>query len=207
MKGKIIFLTICWLSIFCNAVIAQNKTAILSENFDNNKNGWAEMSFEDGEFAIKNGFYHFEHKRMRGAWVNSIPVNIPTDVSYEIIAGFKTVRSIDMWSFGLVWGKDDNSNQYEFTINKGGEYCIEKQEGETQTSLAYKRWIASSAIVKGDGAVNELKVISNGTELIFYINNTKVQELSYEKPYGNQVGFKINQNQKIAIDYLIINKI
>lgn len=181
------------------------KTALLSENFDNNKNGWAEIAYEEGEFKISDGYYYFEHKRERGAWTNAIPVDIPEHTNFEIITKIKTIKSIPTFSFGLVWGRDNDGNHYEFTINKDGEYSLEKQENYQLTSLSYQRWIKSSAIKKGDGAVNELKVLRDGLEMSFYINDTKVQVLRFQKLFGNQIGFKVNRNQKIAVDYLKVN--
>ena len=207
MNSKTIFSTACWAFLLCNMGIAQDKTAILTENFDNNNNMWAESSFEEGDFSIKDGFYEFEHKRPQGAWTNAIAVDIPADENYEIITSIKTLKSIDIQSFGLVWGKGDNGSQYEFTINDDGEYSIEKQENNEETSMTYQRWIVSSAIKQGSGAVNELRIVRNGFELAFYINNSKVQVLRHKKFYGNKVGFKINGNQKIAIDFLRINTI
>ena len=125
--------TICWVLLLCNIVTAQEKTPILVENFDENNNGWAETSFEEGDFAIKDGFYEFEHKRNQGAWTNTIAVDIPADKNYEIIASIKTVKSIETRNFGLVWGRDDEGNQYEFTLNRDGEYSIEKQETYQKT--------------------------------------------------------------------------
>ena len=119
---------LCWVLLLCNLAMAQDKTPILTENFDENSNGWAETSFEEGEFAIKEGFYEFEHKRDRGAWTNTITVEIPMDKNYEIVTSIKTIKSLDTRNFGLVWGKDDDGNQYEFTINRNGEYSIEKEE-------------------------------------------------------------------------------
>ena len=207
MNNKTIFSTICWVSLLCNLVVAQDKTPILIDNFDKNSNGWAETSFEEGDFAIKDGFYEFEHKRTRGAWTNAINIEIPIDKNYEIVASIKTVKSLDTRNFGLVWGKDDDGNQYEFTINRNGEYSIEKQENYERIPMAYQRWIVSSAIKEGDEAINELKIVRTGLELAFYINNTKVHVLRHPKFYGNQIGFKVNANQKIAIDFLKINSI
>ncbi len=207
MNNKIIFSTICWMSLLCNVALAQEKTPILIENFDKNTNGWAETSFKEGDFAIRDGFYEFEHKRFRGAWTNVIAVEIPMDKNYEIIASITTIKSLKTCNFGLVWGKNDDGDQYEFTINRDGEYSIEKQENYERVPMAYQTWIVSSAIKEGDGAVNELKIVRTGFELAFYINDSKVHVLRHKKFYGNQIGFKVNDNQKIAIDFLKINSI
>ena len=207
MNNKTIFLIICWVFLLCNLGMAQDKTPIFTENFDENNNGWAETSFEEGDFAIKDGFYEFEHKRTRGAWTNAISIEIPTNKNYEIITSIKTIKSLDMRNFRLVWGKYKNGNQYEFTINKNGEYSIEKQEEHESIPMVYQRWIASAAINEGDDAVNELKVVREGLELRFYINNVKVQVLRSKSFFGNQIGFKVNANQKIAIDFLKVNTI
>lgn len=182
------------------------KTPFFSEDFDNNKNGWAEITYDEGEFKISDGYYHFAHKRERGAWTNAIPVDIPENTNFEIVTKFKTVKSIPTFSFGLVWGRDNDGNHYEFTINRDGEYSLEKQENYELSSMSYQRWIKSSAIKKGDGAINELKIIRDGLEMTFHINDTKVQVLRYQKFFGNQIGFKVNRNQKIAVDYLKVYK-
>ena len=207
MNNKTIFSMLCWVLLLCNLAMAQDKTPILTEDFDENSNGWAETSFEEGEFAIKEGFYEFEHKRDRGAWTNTITVEIPMDKNYEIVTSIKTIKSLDTRNFGLVWGKDDDGNQYEFTINRNGEYSIEKAENYERTPMTYQRWIVSAAINKDNDVVNELKILRTGFELAFYINNIKVQVLRHKKFYGNEIGFKVNDNQKIAIDFLKINTI
>jgi hypothetical protein len=73
-------------------------------------------------------------------------------------------------------------------------------------NITYEKWNPNLAIKKGNGAWNSLKIEKKGKLMSFYINETKVDEIDYPKLYGNQFGFKINRNQKIAVDYLKVTQ-
>ena len=183
---------------------AQEQKVILNENFDNNSNGWAIADYPEGKFEMKSGYYYFDHKMSGGSWVNGVPVNMPMDTDWEIETSIKTIKSIPLWTFGLVWGRDNKGNGYEFTINKEGDYSLEKQENYTPSNLSFQKWMKSDNVKKGNGVVNILKIVKKGEEMTFYINGKKEVSLPYQKFFGNIIGFKINRSQKIAVDYLTV---
>lgn len=194
------------LTLITLPVVAQESTTIFEDNFDDNAKGWAESSFEEGEFKIKNGQYYFTHKRSRGAWTTCNFLNLDDSTDFSIEAKIKTIKGVPLWTFGLVWGRDNNGNSYEFMINKDGDYQIQASKNYVIKSITYEKWNPNFAIKKGNGASNTLKIEKKGKLLNFYINKTKVDEIDYPKLYGNQLGFKINRNQKIAVDYLKVTQ-
>jgi hypothetical protein len=80
----------------------------------------------------------------------------------------------------LFWG-EDNRTYFQFGILNDGKFWIaRKQDGKWLGTIAAN--VDSSAINKGPGAVNTLRVKTSGNTATFYINDTKVRELRAQAP-------------------------
>ena len=87
-------------------------------------------------------------------------------------------------------------------INGNGSYSINKMKNGKDNFL--KEWQASSAIRKGNGAYNVLKVVKIGNKLEYYINNTKVYTQYSPEFFGDRLGYILYDRQKISIAYLSV---
>lgn len=174
----------------------------VDENFSNNNNNWASGSKDEYNLNLYNGYYNFEHKRASGGWSSTLLTKIDQTKNFEISTEIKKVSGVTSYGYGLIWGRKDSKNQFNFFISADGSYKIKKVERDNNTLL--QDWKASSFINKGNGATNILTIRKNNNTLNFYINNNFVTSKEFTPFLGNRLGYILWAKQKIAVNYLRI---
>ncbi len=88
---------------------------------------------------------------------------------------------------GLIFWYDDVNNFYVFEIAPNGRASVwRRQRGKW---LAQVKWTDAPSANKNDGAINELRVTTVGSDATFYINGTEFKKLSGSPPEkGQQIG-------------------
>ncbi|WP_439127338.1 hypothetical protein, partial [Polaribacter sp.] len=189
-----------------NTTITKNshitKESILFDGYTSNINDWALSNNNNATLEIKNGNYDFAHNRDKGGWSSTISKYINTDRDFKILADIKKISGIQNNGYGIIFGREDSSNQNLFYINGNGSYSIKRVKNGSDNYL--KNWTSSSSIRKGNGAYNVLKVVKNGKNLEYYINNTKVYTDYSPEFFGDRLGYIIYNKQKISIAYLSV---
>ncbi len=178
------------------------KESILFDGYTDNKNSWSTTKNENINLDISGGNYYFDHKRPSGGWSSTISKYIDTSRDFKILADIKKVNGTLTNGYGIVFGRKDSQNQRLFYINGNGSYSINNIKDGKDNFL--KNWTPSSAVKKGNGAYNVLKVVKIGSKLEYYINNSKVYTSYSTEFYGNRLGYVVYDNQKISIAYLSI---
>lgn len=178
------------------------KESILFDGYTSNKNNWSTTQSSDVHFEVKNGNYYFDHKRASGGWSSTIKKYIDTSRDFKILADIKKETGIQNNGYGIVFGREDSNNQNLFYINGNGSYSINKMKNGRNNYL--KEWTTSSAIRKGNGAYNVLKVIKVGKKLEYYINSTKVYTDYSPEFFGDRLGYIVYNQQKISVAYLSV---
>ena len=178
------------------------RESILFDGYTDNKNDWSTTQSSDVNFEVKNGNYYFDHKRASGGWSSTIVKYIDTSRDFKILADIKKENGIQNNGYGIVFGRKDSNNQNLFFVNGNGSYSINKMKNGKDNFL--KQWASSSAIRKGNGAYNVLKVVKVGNKLEYYINNTKVYTSYSPEFFGNRLGYILYDKQKISIAYLSV---
>lgn len=173
---------------------------IVFDGYTDNRNSWSTSQNENVKLDISNGNYYFDHKRAKGGWSSTIVKYIDTSRDFKILADIKKESGIQNNGYGIVFGRKDSNNQNLFYINGNGSYSINKMKGGKDNFL--KQWETSSAIRKGNGAYNVLKVVKIGNKLEYYINNTKVYTQYSPEFFGDRMGYILYDRQKISIAYL-----
>jgi hypothetical protein len=153
----------------------EGQQVIFEDKFHDDAGGWSikdNMEVKDGTFTFK------------------LP---PDDMSSNLNVTF-TVKDADIctdavWPEGdqpvlgaglLFWG-EDNRTYFQFGILNNGKFWIaRKQDGKWLGTIAAN--VDSTAIKTLPGAVNTLRVKTNGNSVTFYINGTKVRELRGQAP-------------------------
>ncbi len=174
---------------------------LLSENFSTNKNAWAEVSKKEVEIKNKNGKYYFRHKRDKFSWFSHKPIkkfNTYKDFKIEVIA--KHISGIENNGFGISWG-NNGKNIYAFQISANGYFVFNKEVNGKVKSIS--GWLKSEYIHKLNRA-NRLSVEREGERLKFYINDKKVYEAAFESFTGNRIGFRVDHNQAVEFDNLLV---
>ncbi len=179
-----------------------SKETIIFDGYTDNRNNWSTSSNENVNLEIKNGDYFFDHKRAKGGWSSTIVKYIDTSRDFKILADIKKESGILNNGYGIAFGRKDSNNQNLFYVNGNGSYSINKMKNGKDNFL--KQWASSSAIRKGNGGYNVLKVVKIGTKLEYYINNTKVHTDYSPEFFGDRLGYIVYDRQKISIAYLSV---
>jgi hypothetical protein len=112
-----------------------------------------------------------------------------------------TIASIDETDAkaGLIFWYDDVNDFYVFQIAPNGKASVwRRQRGKW---LAQVKWADAESANKGDGAINELRVTTVGSDATFYVNGTEFKKISGSPPEkGQQIGlFAASPDQGQAI--------
>jgi hypothetical protein len=88
---------------------------------------------------------------------------------------------------GLMFWYDDVNNFYVFEIAPNGRASVwRRQNGKW---LQQVKWADMPAINKNDGAINELRVSTVGSDATLYVNGTEFNRISGSPPErGQQIG-------------------
>lgn len=202
---KHFIITIMLFILINGGAIAQyQKQVIFYDDFIDNRNNWATEGTETrSNLSISNGVYYFEHLRDERSWITSNVIDISEYKDFEIETSIKKISGINNNGFGLVWGRADSQNQFDFYISGNGSYKVNKSESGDRHEIT--SWTKSSTINKGNGATNKLTIRKIEDKIKFYINDNYLIEKTFHSFFGNRIGFVIYRDQRIGIDYLSVS--
>ncbi len=94
------------------------------------------------------------------------------------------------WGSGLVFWARDYNEYYALLINPEGWFAVQRYvAGRYLLPVA---WRESNAIKQGEGAENQLKVVTKGNKATVFVNGKEVISLSGQPPQGGTlIGFKV----------------
>ena len=94
------------------------------------------------------------------------------------------------WGSGLVFWAKDYNEYYAVLINPEGWFAVQRYvAGRYLLPVA---WRESDAIKQGEGAENQIKVVTKGNKATVFINGKEVISLSGQPPQGGTlIGFKV----------------
>jgi hypothetical protein len=93
--------------------------------------------------------------------------------------------------YGVVFRKVDWSNYYQFIISADGYYQFSKYKGGNWDFIS--SWKKSNAIHKGN-ATNLIKVVCDGDQFSFYVNDIKVDDYKDDSFGSGMIGFSAGTN-------------
>jgi len=160
---------------------------VFRENFKDNKynwplsndskNGLAELSPEGGLHMKTNSKIDFAQ------WIK---LEIQKDEDFDVEGEFNYLGGTSNGYYGLVWGVKDWDNYQYFVINSLGYYNYGvKYEGLNVQSSGD---LFSSAILKGKGEINKLKVKHVGKKIYLTINGEILESYNYYSISGKRSG-------------------
>lgn len=160
---------------------------VFRENFKDNKynwplsndekNGMAELSPEGGLHMKTNSKIDFAQ------WIK---LEIQKDEDFDVEGEFNYLGGTSNGYYGLVWGVKDWDNYQYFVINSLGYYNYGvKYEGLNVQSSGD---LFSSAIIKGKGEINKLKVKHVGKKIYLTINGEILESYNYYSISGKRSG-------------------
>ncbi len=81
-------------------------------------------------------------------------------------------------SFGVLVRMQNNDQFYRFDITGSGLYMVQWRNANGSWNQALPDWTASDAINQGLNVPNRLKVVAQGSNLSFYVNDVLLQQIN-----------------------------
>ena len=176
-------------------------TVLLSENFSDNNFKWPMGSNKKREFKLRNGKYYFRHKQESQGWTVSKEIKgFGAHKNFKIQATARHISGITNNGFGIVWGKEGNSSHH-FQLSANGHFKLSKTVNGKFVNIT--GWKKSSKINKANKS-NRLSIEKRGNILYCYINGASVYKSAFEPFGGNRVGLRIDKNQAVEFDNVIV---
>lgn len=172
---------------------------LLHDDFNDNRHDWPVIETEVASTDIRSGQYFLQHKRsIKSLSVKKhVPINESKD--YMIIT---EIIKYDMYKdpgFGIVWGRKNEDNEYNFIISSKGSFKIFRMDkGKIQIIVD---WHPSKYIQK-ETSKNRLSIKKVGEEMMYFINHHQVAKTRLMPFYGDLVGVKVYHAQKVAVDFI-----
>jgi len=195
-----IYILIIFFSL--NFSLKSQQNNILYDEFDNNFNNWTIISNSSHLFEINNGVYSIEGKQEGRAITTTITVDTNV-LNFKISAEFTKLSGIDNNGFGLIWGGQDENNEFEFIISGNGQFKIIEWNNAKQNDIV--SWSNSSTINKWNLSTNVLSIKSENNLWKFFINGNYVARCKKQTFFGNKFGFIVNEKIKYQVNYLKIS--
>jgi hypothetical protein len=194
-------LIILYLFISSEIVWGQFSVKVLDENFNSNAQRWETRKDSSSEMQIAEGKYLLKNKTDGVALSSSIDVPHLQSENFRLTASITMIKGIENNGFGILWGATDLNNDFEFVVSSNGFFKVIKWEKGIKEDMI--GWTYQTAINKWNLARNELKIECTNSIIRFYINGTYVAATKYYKPFGQKVGFVLNETMEVAIDGII----
>lgn len=158
-------------------------TVLFQDNFDQLQPTWGEpsdvMKLQEGQLLVTPAADQY-------FWQPNT-ANLYDDV--DLCVNMTTVTGVDPEEAkaGLLFWYVDVNNFYVFELAPNGKASVwRRQRGRWLTQVA---WQDAKGANKGDGAINELRVTTVGSQATFYVNGAQFKELTGSPPEnGQQVG-------------------
>ena len=96
------------------------------------------------------------------------------------------VLEVDAWqrsgapesSYGILFRVTEDGQFYRFDITGNGLYMVERRAADGTWARLVREWTPTAAINQGLNVANRLKIIANGPDLSFYVNDILLTQVS-----------------------------
>lgn len=161
----------------------QGSTILYQDSFDRLQPTWGN---ESDSFKVLNSQLVLAPTADTDDW-RANAANLYDDI--DMCVTMTTVTGVDPAESkaGLVFWYVDTNNFYLFELAPNGKASVwRRQRGKWLSQIGWKE---AKGANQGDGAVNELRVTTVGSQATFYVNDTKFEELTGSPPDdGQQIG-------------------
>ncbi len=187
-----IFLT-GWLSILSSA---QDRSVIIEENFNDNKNGWRIIAEQESQTQVGGGFFQWQHSAQGGAAIYNYlnTLDSKKDFRFETRIISKKIGS----EYGVMIGGIDQENALFFAV-KNLQYRIFEYKKNRQSIL--KDWTTS---LSSRPDHNIFRVEKKGNRLFLYLNDKEVHIIEEVVLQGKAFGFAAWFNSSFHVDKLTV---
>lgn len=181
-------------------VTSNTLTVPLNESFASNTNRWNLTDDTNVKTRISNGKLYVKSNNEKGGAFISKKVGIDTSKDFIIETSITRLTSTSNGSIAFVFGRQNNTNEFDLFLSKGGSYLFRKLENDVSNKLI--PWTETSALNTQAYQPNKIKIVKTNNLLRIYFNDQYINEAPYSKFFGDFVGFSVYNKQEISVDYL-----
>ncbi len=204
---------ILFMSLFSTGLLySQELGEVLNENFNDNSHNW-DIDNESGySSTIQNGQYIINNSSNESLiWTNSIEYNLEESFSIECQIKYTNTKGAFMF---LTNFNDWESPYLGFVVTEGLAKPIYFNGNTYANGGVYAEKIEDASFKKKDNLINfkvECVLVDDGPynhqEMTFYINDVKigVDENVNAHSSLNKIGFLLDPNAEVEIDYIKIS--
>jgi hypothetical protein len=169
---------------------------LFQDDFADTSSGWDRVNVEEGITDYENGYYRiFVNTDQTDVWAN--PGLNFTDVIVEVDT--TKVGGPDDNDLGIICRYVDAENFYQFVISSDGFYGIAKVVDGIQELVGMDAMSPHDDINIGD-ASNHMRADCIGSNLVLYVNGTKVAEVQDSTYSEGDVGLFAGTFDEIGTD-------
>ncbi|GEM_PF-4352432 len=177
---------------------------ILQEQFINNKNKWGVGDEKAFTLEIKADVLIFNHKRKKGAYFTWKKTSLNTNSDFIIEAVMKKISGRNTYPYEILYGFKQVDNYYTFGLTGSGKFIYGAYENNTWITL---KNYTECKYIKKNNSWNKISIVKSGKNMEFFINDNLVHRADAGILSGRKVGFQINRDIKIAVDYLTVTNL
>lgn len=178
----------------------EGSTVLFEDDFSSLQPTWGttndEVSVSSNQMLIK----------PEAGFAKWVPSNAGFYDDIDACADFTTVAAVDAdHSYaGIVFWYTDDSNFYAFEYAGNGNASVwRRQRGKWLNQVS---WQPAGPLKGGDGATNQLRVVTKGNQATFYINGQQFAQLRGTPPTdGQQIGLLASSPDNASSTYGVAN--
>jgi hypothetical protein len=183
-KAAVLVMAVAMVLVVANVCLAAK--VLFEDKFANLDPSWgapsAILNAKDGKLMIT------PEKNTTQTIINQANV-FPNDAETSYSMTFVKAPA-PTWGSGLVFWALDYNQYYAVLINANGWFAV--QHHIANRYLLPVAWQQSDIIKKGEGAVNQVTVVTKGNKATISINGKEVVSVSGQPPQGGSlIGFKV----------------
>jgi len=172
-----------WLGLSGIAAACQGSTILFQDSFDRLQPTWGA---ESDSFRVVDSQLQVSPAADSYSWAAN-SANLYDDI--DLCVTMTTIEGVDPVEAkaGVIFWYVDVNNFYVFELAPNGMASVwRRQRGKW---LAQVDWRAAEGANKDDGAINELRVTTVGSDATFYVNGNRFEEIEGSPPEdGQQIG-------------------
>ncbi len=187
MKGKLTALVMAMAMVFLAVTAGLAAKVLFEDKFATLDPSWAApsaiISAKDGKLTIT------PDKNMTNTYLNQASI-LPNDMEASYTLAFVKAAEPTYGSGLVFWAKDYN-DYYAILTNPNGWFAVQRYtSGRYLLPVA---WRADDSIKKGEGAENQIKLVTKGNQGTIFINGKEILSFTGQPPEGGSlIGFRVS---------------
>lgn len=185
-----------------NDIALNQFDTFLNDPFDDNAGGWATTETDNPIRRIENGYYHIENQA-DSPQILFFEGDINGNMDFEIEMGYRmpqneTAFSLVLWGIDInILGNINNAYYYGYSNDRFidvGDFTTQSFTNDERTSVSPYEF-------------NKLTIRRIGDFYYVYMNEIFFDVFAYEELPSNNIGFYIDANTTLQIDFITLSEI